>query len=77
VFPIRTERRFATPEQTNAKTKAGISQNGANAADIHPAWIALIEYCRKLSHGDIERLRIQDGVPVLAEVITRKVKFSN
>ena len=26
-------------------------------------------------HGEIERLRIQDGLPVLAEVITQKVKF--
>jgi hypothetical protein len=45
--------------------------------DIHPAWVALIEYCRKLDHGDIERLRIQNGIPVLAELITQKVKFSS
>ena len=30
-----------------------------------------------LDHGDIERLRIQNGVPVLAELITQKVKFSS
>jgi hypothetical protein len=35
-----------------------------------------MEYCRKLQHGDIERLRIQDGLPVLAEVITQKIKFT-
>ena len=44
--------------------------------DLHPSWQALIDYCRKLQHGDIERLRIQDGVPVIAEVITKKIKFS-
>jgi hypothetical protein len=44
--------------------------------DLHPAWRSLIEYCSRLQHGDIERLRIQDGVPVIAEVITRKVKFN-
>jgi hypothetical protein len=78
VFPTtRAERRFTTPDQTNARTNAGAAQTGTNGPDIHPAWIALIEYCRKLRYGDIERLRIQDGVPVLAEVITQKVKFSN
>lgn len=44
--------------------------------DLHPAWRSLIEYCRKLQHGDIEHLRIQDGVPVVAEVITKKIRFS-
>jgi hypothetical protein len=29
-----------------------------------------------MKHGEIERLRIQDGVPVLAEITKKKVKFS-
>jgi hypothetical protein len=44
--------------------------------EVHPAWRALIDFCNKLQHGDIERLRIQDGVPVIAEVITKKIKFT-
>ena len=43
---------------------------------LHPAWQAFLRYCRELGHGEIERLKIQDGLPVLAEVTTRKVKFS-
>jgi hypothetical protein len=43
--------------------------------DLPPAWRDFIRYCRELGHGEIQRLSIQDGVPVLAEVITRKVKF--
>lgn len=42
----------------------------------HPAWRAFIRYCGELQHGEIERLKIQDGLPVLAEVITKKVKFA-
>jgi hypothetical protein len=53
------------------------SRPGPSGPEIHPAWHALIEYCRRLQHGDIERLRIQDGLPVLAEVITRKIKFNS
>jgi hypothetical protein len=45
-------------------------------AKLHPAWAAFIQYCERLSHGEIERLKIQDGLPVLAEVTTQKVKFS-
>ena len=43
---------------------------------LHPAWAAFISYCERLSHGQIEKLKIQDGLPVLAEVTTQKIKFS-
>jgi len=42
---------------------------------LHPAWLALIRYCSELQHGEIERLKIQDGLPTLAEVTTKKVRF--
>jgi hypothetical protein len=42
----------------------------------HPAWERFIQFCIDLRHGEIERLSIQDGVPVLAETATRKVKFN-
>ena len=43
---------------------------------LHPAWRAFLRYCGDLRHGEIERLKIQDGVPVIAEVVKRKVKFA-
>jgi hypothetical protein len=42
---------------------------------LPPAWREFIRYCRDMRHGEIERLSIQDGVPVLAEITTKKVKF--
>ncbi len=44
-------------------------------AHLHPAWVAFIRYCERVGHGEIEKLKIQDGVPVIAEVTTQKVKF--
>jgi hypothetical protein len=43
---------------------------------LTPAWREFIRFCKDLRHGEIERLSIQDGVPVLAEVTKRKVKFN-
>jgi hypothetical protein len=43
---------------------------------ISPAWREFIRFCRELRHGEIERLCIQDGIPVLAEITKRKVKFN-
>jgi hypothetical protein len=43
---------------------------------VHPAWLRLMRYCADLGHGEIEKLKIQDGLPMAAEVTTRKVKFS-
>jgi hypothetical protein len=43
---------------------------------LHPAWRSFIRYCAQLRHGEIERLCIQDGLPILAESTTKKVKFN-
>jgi hypothetical protein len=44
---------------------------------LHPAWRTFIRYCSQLRFGEIERLCIQDGLPVLAETTTKKVKFTS
>jgi hypothetical protein len=44
--------------------------------DLHPAWSAFMKYCLELGHGEIEILKIQDGLPVLAEVTRKKIKFA-
>ena len=43
---------------------------------LHPAWLTLIRLCRELGLGEIERLVVQDGLPVLAEVTRKKVKLT-
>jgi hypothetical protein len=43
---------------------------------LNPAWRAFVRFCGELQHGEIERLKIQDGLPVLAEVTKKKVKFT-
>jgi hypothetical protein len=49
---------------------------GGRVGSVHPAWVRLMQYCAELGHGEIEKLKIQDGLPMAAEVTTRKVKFS-
>jgi hypothetical protein len=43
---------------------------------LHPAWIALIRHCRDMGHGEIERLKIQDGIPVMAEKSIQRIKLA-
>ena len=50
--------------------------NGRSGASLHPAWTAFVRYCQELRHGEIECLKIQDGLPLLAEVTKKKVKFT-
>ena len=50
--------------------------NGGQGELLTPAWREFIRFCRDLRHGEIERLSIQDGSPVLAETIKKKVKFN-
>ena len=44
---------------------------------LHPAWLAFVRFCAELKFGEIERLSIQDGLPVLAETTKKKIKFKD
>ena len=66
---------MAEKSATNVQTL----QNGSQALRseiVHPAWTRLMRYCAELGHGEIEKLKIQDGVPMTAEVTMKKIKFS-
>jgi len=43
---------------------------------IHPIGYSFIKYCEALRYGEIEKLKIQDGLPMLAEEVKKKIKFS-
>ena len=43
---------------------------------LHPSWRVFIHHCVELQHGEIEVLKIQDGLPVLAEITRKKIKFT-
>ena len=45
--------------------------------DLHPAWSEFIRYCFELEHGEIELLKIQEGLPVLAEITRKKIRFAS
>ena len=43
---------------------------------LTPAWRDFIRFCQDLGHGELERLTIQDGVPVVAELTRKRVRFT-
>ena len=43
---------------------------------ISEEWARLIRFCQQLGYGEIEKLKIQDGVPVIADIVREKVKFT-
>lgn len=62
-------------ESTRPVTSTHLVSTNADY-NLPPAWREFIRYCRELRHGEIERLSIQDGLPVLAEMTRKKVKFT-
>ena len=42
---------------------------------LHPREVALITYLRAMRFGRVERLEVQDGLPVAAEESLGKVRF--
>ena len=65
------------------KTNGGANGSQARCASdaarehLHPAWKDFIGYCQELQFGEVEKLKIQNGVPMMAEVTTRKIKFGS
>ena len=48
---------------------------GGKSVYIHPAWYSFIKYCESMKSGKIEKLKVQDGRPVIAEEVKSKVSF--
>jgi len=44
--------------------------------NLHSTWLQFIRYCTELGHGEIEKLKIQDGLPMVAELAVKKIKFA-
>ncbi len=51
------------------------SSDKETSATRQMLWALFVRYCAELGHGEIEKLKIQDGVPVMAELTTKKVRF--
>jgi hypothetical protein len=47
----------------------------ARLIKVHPVWYLFIRYCEAIKNGEIEKLKIQDGLPMLAEEVNKKIKF--
>jgi hypothetical protein len=43
---------------------------------LHPSWEALIRYCEQLQFGELEKVRIQNGLPMTVEVVRTKMRLS-
>ena len=59
----------------NAEHIRGIGRHQDTGGSLHPAWLAFIRHCQELGFGEISQLKVQDGLPVMAEETKRKVKF--
>lgn len=62
--------------RTHVHATLGSHIHETRVSGVHPAWARLMEFCADLGHGEIEKLKIQDGVPVIADVVREKVKFT-
>ena len=61
----------------NAKhSAAGQAPGLPRQASLHSAWLQFIRYCTELEYGEIEKLKIQDGLPMIADLAVKKIKFA-
>jgi len=52
-----------------------VSGQDEGETSIHPNWQAVIRFCKEMGYGEIECLKIHDGLPVSAEVVTKKIRW--
>ena len=60
---------------TGSDRAGGKSNRHDDSGTLHPAWMAFIRHCQELGFGEISQLKVQDGIPVMAEETKRKIKF--
>jgi len=65
----------STIRQIEPESKNSSVRTRPPAPGLHPTWLSLIRFCHDLGFGEIERLKIQDGLPVSAEVVRKKVRW--
>jgi len=59
------------------RTRLGATETSvAPNNEMRSPWRNFLRFCEELQHGEIEKLKIQDGLPVLAEVTKKKVRFT-
>jgi len=54
----------------------GEAERKNEAKELSPCWIQFIHFCEKMGFGEIDNLKIQNGVPMMAEQVKKKIKFS-
>ena len=57
------------------KNMGGSSKNYVSL-HVHKNWCDFIRYCEKMGYGEIQNLRIHDGIPQIAEVVKKKISFA-
>jgi hypothetical protein len=57
------------------RKEANAAVPAAKLIRVHPFWLSFIKYCEAIENGEIERLKIQNGLPMLAEEVKKKIKF--
>jgi hypothetical protein len=60
--------------EETARNREAVARQQAKA--LHPGWVALIHHCREMGFGEIGRLKIQDGVPILMEFSIKRIKLT-
>lgn len=60
----------------NNSSKQALETRTKENYGIHPAWLALIRHCKEIGFGEIERMKIQNGVPVLVERSIQRIKLT-
>ncbi|MBI4396893.1 MAG: hypothetical protein HY548_07355 [Elusimicrobia bacterium] len=58
------------------KISDSVLNRGDEPKGLHPAWWRLIAYCRRLRHGELAKVQVQDGLPVAVECVKERVKFT-
>ncbi|MFC2168905.1 hypothetical protein ACFLRW_07970 [Acidobacteriota bacterium] len=59
-------------EIKKSENKVNNNRNGY----LHANWCDFINLCEKMDFGEIEQLKIQNGLPIVAEVVKKKINFS-
>jgi len=77
MYSVHRSAGLAAMKDETSKTSFSASETSvASGNHLSAPWRHFLRFCEELQHGEIEKLKIQNGLPVLAEVTKKKIKFT-
>lgn len=70
-------RRFQVNKEVRSMEKTSKQKpEKTETVKVKPGWVRFMKYCEQLGYGELTKVSIQNGLPMSAEYVKKKIRFN-